>query len=228
MKPWPGESWASKEVLISSHLRNAFKASGQVLLEIGNNLYKHVLSYATAQLITPPWVHSILQNLSPSKVYCYQVHNSNTLRQCWINPSCHHSLRGQTLLPNPLTPGTAEKPPPGQVVKERDKAGKSSTAPCSASNWWKLHGTFSSAIQLVAKPTTRPEAFRTRGSATTHQAKVLCRTLPCACCNISSPFVSPDVNTGAVYSCLLHSTSMAYNQSFAPSWKIKTSPEGRW
>lgn len=52
----PGESWTSKEVLISPYLRNLVKASEQVLLEIGNNLYKHVLSYVTAELITPLWV----------------------------------------------------------------------------------------------------------------------------------------------------------------------------
>lgn len=56
VSPLPGESWASKEVLISSYLRNLVEASEQVLLKIGNNLYKRDLSYVTAKLITPPWV----------------------------------------------------------------------------------------------------------------------------------------------------------------------------
>lgn len=55
VKPRPGENWASKERLICPCLRNLVKASDQVLLEIGNNLYKHIPSYVTAKLIIPSW-----------------------------------------------------------------------------------------------------------------------------------------------------------------------------
>lgn len=55
VKPWPGENWASKELLISPCLRNLVKASDRVLLEIGNSPYKHVPSYVTAKLIIPSW-----------------------------------------------------------------------------------------------------------------------------------------------------------------------------
>jgi len=72
----PGGHWASKEVLISPYLRNLVKASEQVLLKIGNNLYKHVLSCVTADLITPPWVTTpFLHKISLSKVYYHLAPN---------------------------------------------------------------------------------------------------------------------------------------------------------
>lgn len=81
VKPLPGESWTSKEELISPCLRNLVKASEQVLLEIWNNLYKHVLSYVTAELITPPWVTTpfYIISLSPKCITTWHCLPDETL-----------------------------------------------------------------------------------------------------------------------------------------------------